>query len=95
MVAPGSVQTDVARNALDSGGGKRGESDPVIEAGIKPDDAVSEILAAITNGEREIVIARGREKMIVWLRRLWPEKAFDKIADAVKKGYVEEINKTK
>lgn len=93
MVAPGSVQTDVARNALDSGGKKRGESDPVIEAGIKPDDAVNEIFVAIAKGEREIIIARGREKMIVWLRRLWPEKAFDKIADAVNKGYIDEINK--
>lgn len=93
MVAPGSVKTDVARNALNSDGAKRGESDPVIEAGMSPAEAVSEILEAIAKGEREILVARGQEKLIVWLRRLWPDKAFDKVADAVKKGYVNSVGK--
>lgn len=93
MVAPGSVKTDVSRNALGSDGNKRGESDPAIEAGMNPEAAVAEILQAIAKGDREILIAKGRERLIVWLRRLWPEKAFDKIAKAVEDGYVDEVNK--
>jgi short-subunit dehydrogenase len=86
VIAPGSVRTNVARNALTADGTARGESDPHIEAGIDPDTAVAEMLAGIAADEREIIVAVGAEKQIGEARRT-PDALFDRVAGWVAAGY--------
>ena len=86
VIAPGSVRTNVARNALTADGSARGESDPHIEGGIDPDVAVAEMLTAIAADEREIIVAVGAEKQIGESRRT-PDALFDKVAGWVAAGY--------
>lgn len=91
VVAPGSVKTDIARNALTGDGAARGQSDPMIEAGMAPAEVAAVTLRAIKRGRREIIIARGRERLIERLRRHTPEFAFDRIAAMVRRGYVAQM----
>lgn len=68
-VLPGSVATDVARNALTANGSKQGHSDPQIDNGIPVDDCAAEIIAAAKSGARELVVARGMEMDLARLRQ--------------------------
>ncbi|MGB3738383.1 MAG: SDR family NAD(P)-dependent oxidoreductase [Pontixanthobacter sp.] len=90
VVAPGSIATDVARNALDASGEKRGRSDAAIDGGIPAGDAARTIVDAIARGQREIIVARGMEETMGELRRT-PDQLFDQIADMVTKGYMEKM----
>jgi short-subunit dehydrogenase len=86
VVAPGSIRTDVSRNALTADGSPRGASDKAIDNGIDPDAAVLQMLAAIANDEREIIIATGAEQAMGELRRT-PDALFDQIAAMMAAGY--------
>ena len=70
----------------------RGESDPAIENGYTASDAAERILSAVARGKREILVARGVERLAVQMRRYWPEMAFDRIAAAVARGYAEHLS---
>lgn len=88
MIAPGAVKTNLARNALKGSGEKYGRTDDFIENGYDPDYLVQRIFKDICKGKREIIIARGLERLGYRLRRFVPEYAFDRIAatapDAIK-----------
>lgn len=90
VIVPGSVATDVSRNALAGDGASRGRSDAVIDNGIPPAEAALAIIDAIANGEREIVIARGVEETMGEARRT-PDAMFDSFADMVARGYMEKM----
>jgi dehydrogenase/reductase SDR family member 7B len=68
-VLPGSVATDVAKNALTAQGDRQGHSDPQIDNGIPPDECAAEIIAAIKAGTRELIVARGMEMDLAKLRQ--------------------------
>ena len=88
VVAPGSISTNVSRNALTADGSKRGVSDAAIDNGMSPNDAAAAILAAIEAGKREFVLATGMEHDITLLRRSNPEALFDRVSAMVRAGYV-------
>lgn len=90
VIAPGSVATNVARNALSADGTKRDTSDKAIEEGIPADEAAAEIVAGIAAGQREIIIARRGELALGEARRT-PDAVFDQIAGMVAKGYIEKM----
>lgn len=91
VVAPGSVRTNVSRNALNADGSVRGVSDAAIDNGIDP-DAVAEIIwTAVAEGKREIVIAEGMEASIPTLRAQDPEKLFDLFETMVANGYAQKM----
>lgn len=90
VIAPGSVATNVSRNALDASGARRGVSDKAIDNGIPPEEAAAEILTDIASGQREIIVARGRELAMAEMRRT-PDELLDQIADMVAKGYIEKM----
>jgi short-subunit dehydrogenase len=92
VVAPGSVRTDVSRNALTADGSTRGVSDRAIDNGLDPDTVADTMLARIAAGEREIVIATGFEKEIGEARRT-PDDMFDRIA-ALAVGYAHRMART-
>jgi len=87
VIAPGSIRTNVSRNALNADGSRRGVSDKAIDRGIEPAEAVAAMLAAMAAGEREIIVARGFEEEIGEACRT-PEAIFDKMAALVANGYV-------
>ena len=91
VVAPGSIKTNVSRNALSADGTSRGESDAAIEAGMLPSDAASAIIDAVANGTRELILAEGAEDYLAHLRRSDPNKLFDRLAASVKAGYAEKM----
>ena len=87
VIAPGSVKTNVSRNALSADGSKRGESDAAIEAGMSVDEAVAAIMDAVASETRELILATGVEAHIAQLRRSNPDAVFDMMAASVAQGY--------
>ncbi len=90
VVCPGSVATDVSRNALSADGTPRGRSDKVIDNGIKPDDAAKRIIDAVEANQREIIVADGMEEAMGEMRRT-PDQLFDQVAGMVAAGYMEKM----
>ncbi len=89
-IYPGSVATNVSRNALTGEGAARGRSDKAIDNGIPADEAARTMLDAIARGEREIIVARGMEEGMGELRRT-PESLFDSVAAMVASGYMDKL----
>ncbi len=90
VVCPGSVATDVSRNALTADGSRRGSSDAVIDNGIAPAEAARRIVDAVAAGEREIIVAEGTEAAMGEMRRT-PDQLFDQVAGMVAAGYMERM----
>jgi len=90
VVCPGSVATDVSRNALNADGSRRGTSDKAIDEGIPPDDAAREIVDAMAEGARELIVARGGEQRMGEARRT-PDALFDQVAEMVARGYMQKM----
>jgi dehydrogenase/reductase SDR family member 7B len=87
VIAPGSVKTNVSRNALTADGTKRGQSDAAIETGMSVEDAVTAIMDAVDIETRELILATGVEAHIAQLRRSNPDALFDMMATSVAQGY--------
>lgn len=92
VVAPGSVRTNVSRNALNADGSVRGASDAAIDNGIEPDEVARLIWDAVAKSTREMVIADGMEANIPMLRASDPEKLFDMMEAMVASGYAQKMN---
>lgn len=91
VFAPGSVQTDVSKNALLADGSRRGVSDAVIDNGMPAGEAAVAMLAAIAEGKPELVLATGFEHDIVMLRRREPEALFARMSAVVRAGYAQRM----
>jgi short-subunit dehydrogenase len=91
VIAPGSIRTNVSRNALTSDGSSRGVSDAAIDNGMPPADAAAAILAAIEAGKRELVLAAGVENDLAVLRRTDPETLFERVSAMVRAGYAKQM----
>lgn len=87
VVAPGSVRTNVPRNALGATGAARGVSDEAIETGMDPMEAADRIRDALLGGVRELILAEGAELEMARLRRTNPDALFDATAEMVARGY--------
>lgn len=90
VIYPGSVRTDVSRNALTADGTPRGASDQAIDHGIAPAAAAEAMLAAMLRDEREIIVAEGAELALGEARRT-PDALFDRIAALLGAGYAERM----
>lgn len=91
VVAPGSVRTNVSRNALDGNAQARGFSDVAIENGMAPEAAAQRILDALAAGQRELILADGMELQGALLRRSNPDQVFDLMASLVAGGYAKQL----
>lgn len=90
VIYPGSVATNVSRNALNPDGTRRGVSDKAIDEGINADDAAKTMLDGMANGEREIIVAQGFELAMGDMRRT-PDALFDQVGAMVASGYMEKM----
>lgn len=91
VVAPGSVQTNVSKNALDGKAQVRGVSDAAIDNGMPADVAAARILDALTAGKKELILAEGMEAQGAALRRSDPEALFALMAQLVANGYAKQL----
>lgn len=91
VVAPGSVKTNVSKNALGAEAEVRGVSDAAIENGMLPAVAARRMLDAVMAGTRELVLAEGMEAEIVKLRRSNPDALFDAMAGMIAQGYAQRM----
>ena len=91
VIAPGSIATNVSKNALAADGSKRGVSDAAIDNGMTPADAAAAMLAAIEAGRRELVLATGMEHDLAMLRRSDPDALFDRVSAMVRAGYAQQM----
>ncbi|MEM1195153.1 MAG: SDR family NAD(P)-dependent oxidoreductase [Pseudomonadota bacterium] len=89
-IYPGSVATNVSRNALNADGSVRGVSDKAIDNGIPAEKAADIMLNSIAKGEREIIIAERAELAMGEMRRT-PEALFDQIEGMVAAGYMQKM----
>ncbi len=92
VVTPGSIRTNVSRNALNADASVRGVSDKAIENGIDPNDAARLIWDAVASGTRELMIAQGMEAEMPQLRAHDPEKLFDMVEALVASGYAAKMS---
>lgn len=90
VIYPGSVATDVSRNALTSDGTKRGVSDKAIDEGIPADEAAKTMIDAVALNQREIIVARAMEEAMGELRRT-PDQLFDQVSAMVAAGYMDKM----
>jgi short-subunit dehydrogenase len=90
-VTPGSVRTNVSRNALAADGSVRGVSDAAIDNGIDPQKVSELIWHAVAGGTRELLIAEGMEAGIPALRAQDPERLFDMLEAMVAQGYAQKM----
>ena len=79
-ILPGSVATDVARNALTGNGSKRGVSDAVIDAGDDPMDCAKCIWEAVNADKPEYIYAKEMEMGLAQMRHADPDTFFEAIA---------------
>tara|TARA_B100000900_G_scaffold392099_1_gene387286 strand:- start:708 stop:1538 length:831 start_codon:yes stop_codon:yes gene_type:complete len=79
-ILPGSVATDVARNALTGNGSKRGISDAVIDAGDDPTDCAKCIWEAVNADKPEYIYAKEMEMGLAQMRHADPDTFFEAIA---------------
>jgi short-subunit dehydrogenase len=89
-VLPGSVATEVSRNALTSDGSQRGKSDANIDGGDDPMDCAEKIMQAVANNVPEFIYAKGGELDMAVMRQAEPEKLFavmDQIGAQVAERY--------
>jgi len=91
VVAPGSVRTNVSRNAITGDGSRRGVSDAAIDNGLAPQDAAGQILAALEAGKRELILATGMEQEVAVLRRRDPDALFDRMSQMMRDGYAQKL----
>ena len=76
-VLPGSVATNVSRNALTADGTSRGKSDANIDGGDDPADLAKDILQAIKDKTPELIFAKGMELEAAQQRQSNPEALFE------------------
>ncbi len=95
VVAPGSVRTNVSKNALDATASARGFSDAAIDQGLAPEAAAQRILSALSAGERELILAEGMEAEVARLRRADPNALFDAMARLMASGYAQQLGAEK
>jgi short-subunit dehydrogenase len=89
-IYPGSVRTDVSRNALSADGSARGVSDAAIDNGIDPDVAVAQMIEAMARDEREIIVATGGELALGEARRT-PDALLDQMGSLMAGGYADRM----
>ena len=89
-IFPGSIRTDVSRNALTADGSARGTSDKAIDEGLDPDESAARMLDAVAEGKREILIAEGAE-LAMGEARLAPDWLLDQVEAMVARGYMERL----
>lgn len=76
VVTPGSVKTNISKNALEGDGKDHGVTDPAIANGMSVEECGRRIVRAMGQEKSELLVARGKERMAVQLKRFFPSMLF-------------------
>ena len=76
VVTPGSIKTNISKNALEGDGKNHGVTDPAIAKGIEVEVCAKKIINGIKNDAQELLIAKGLERVAVIVKRLFPKLLF-------------------
>lgn len=71
-VCPGSIQTNIAFNALDASGEAQQKNDKSIVNGMGVSECVQQIIKAMEAGKDEVVIGQGVSALAPTIKRLFP-----------------------
>jgi dehydrogenase/reductase SDR family member 7B len=80
VVAPGSVRTAIAVNALTAKGSSHGRSDANVDGGMAAEKAAAAILDGLKAKKREILVAEGLELAAAAMRNQNPDQLFARLA---------------
>jgi len=83
IVCPGFVQTQISVNALIGDGSTYQKMDEATANGITPQVCANEIIKAMVAGKDELILAQGKERFGVFLKRFFPS-LFNKLIRNVK-----------
>jgi len=72
MVCTGFIRTDISLSALRGDGRKHAKMDSELARGMPADECARQILQGVARKKKEIVVAAGREKTLVYLKRFFP-----------------------
>jgi dehydrogenase/reductase SDR family member 7B len=72
MVCPGYVKTNISLNALTADGKAQGTMDAATDNGFTTEEVAKRILSALRSEKEELIIAAGRERLAVYLKRFMP-----------------------
>jgi short-subunit dehydrogenase len=72
LVCPAQVRTNISYQALAGDGGKYGKMDPLIDAGMTPEECAEEILDAVVKEKHQILIGKGKPIVGTYVKRLFP-----------------------
>ena len=73
LVCPGFIRTDISLSALRGDGRKHAKMDSELARGMPADECARRILRGVARQKREIVVAASREKVLVYLKRFFPD----------------------
>jgi short-subunit dehydrogenase len=73
LVCPGFVNTNVSLNALTGDGTPQEKMDTATQNGIQPEKFAKLMVKAIKNKKEEVYIAGAKEKLAVFVKRLYPK----------------------
>lgn len=72
LVCPGYIRTEISLSALKGDGALHSKMDPELARGMPAAECARQILRGVAREKKEMVIAAGREKMVVYLKRFLP-----------------------
>jgi short-subunit dehydrogenase len=72
LVCPAQVRTNISYQALAGDGDKYGRMDPLIEAGMTPEDCAEAIVQAMAKGKHQVLVGKGRPIIGTYVKRLSP-----------------------
>ncbi|MCH2044384.1 MAG: SDR family oxidoreductase [Saprospiraceae bacterium] len=76
VINPGFIKTNISKNALEGDGAKHNATNDAVAAGIEVDVCVRKVVRAMQKEKPELVVAKGRERLGVFLRRFFPNLLF-------------------
>lgn len=72
LVCPAQVRTNISYQALAGDGDKYGKMDPLIEAGMTPEECADAIIRAIVKGKQQTLVGKGKPIIGTYVKRLSP-----------------------
>lgn len=72
LVCPGYIRTEISLSALRGDGRKHAKMDSELAQGMPAGECARQILNGVARKKKEIVVAAGREKALVYLKRFFP-----------------------
>jgi short-subunit dehydrogenase len=72
LVCPAQVRTNISYQALAGDGDNYGKMDPLIEAGMTPEECAEAILEAVVKGKHQVLVGTGTPILGTYVKRLSP-----------------------